>query len=430
MKKLFAASLLLAASSAVACPNGLTSLGEHNGVERCELKGTYLSSTVRLTSQYEYIINGGVFIGDDNSNSSKLVIEPGVVVRGLPGSFISIMRGSKIEAVGTADQPIRFTSIKETGRKRGEWGGLVLNGNAPINACKITGSSVCEAMSEGIKEREVKFGGANPQDNSGILKYVIVEYVGYPIAPDNELNGITFNGVGSDTEVDYIQVHMSSDDGIEFFGGTVNAKHVVLSGNEDDSMDWDFGWNGKMQFVLINQGSDKVDNGIEADNLASPMNATPRSNPIISNMTLLGSAQSSYGMLLRRGTGAQLSNVIVSGFSKACIDIDDAETFKNAAINQNGVLQATGLTMQHSILSCNKPFENENGDLFATQDWYAAQAGNLVTNPLLTGWMPETNSPALGNGTMLEDFFFEPVDYIGAFGSDDWTQGWIVDSIN
>ncbi|HPI39892.1 MAG TPA: hypothetical protein PLJ21_03760, partial [Pseudobdellovibrionaceae bacterium] len=314
-------------------------------------------------------------------------------------------------------------------RKRGEWGGLVINGNAPINAC-AKGVAVCEAISEGIKSKEVKFGGNDSEDNSGVLKYVVVEFAGYPISQDNELNGISFNGVGSGTEVEYIQVHMNADDGVEFFGGTVNVKHVVLTANEDDSMDWDMGWVGKAQFVLIDQGQDAVDNGFEADNLKSPMNAEPRSNPIMSNVTMIGSSKSAYGMLLRRGTGAQLSNFIITGFSKACIDIDDSETFKNAAsVNEQGVLTATGLAMSYSLMNCPKSFEAEANDPWSTESWYKSQVGNKLGNPELSGWLLSATSPAWNMGMTPDDFFFEPVDYIGAIGKTDWTQGWVSKSL-
>jgi hypothetical protein len=429
MKKLIFSALILAGSTGLACPNGTKALPKTSAIQQCELSGTYLSSTIRLRAGYEYVINGGVFFGEDNSEFSTLVIEPGVTLRGLPGSFISIMRGSKIEAVGTLEQPIRFTSIKESSRKRGEWGGLVINGNAPINACKA-GAAVCEAISEGIKEREVKFGGNISNDNSGTLNYVVVEYAGYPIAQDNELNGITFNGVGSETVVEHIQVHMNSDDGIEFFGGTVNAKYVVLTANEDDSLDWDMGWTGKVQFLIIDQGNDKVDNGIEADNNKSPMNASPRSNPTISNMTMIGSKNSAYGLLLRRGTGAHIVNTVVSGFGKACVDIDDAETFNNGASKSGSDIVSTGLKFESTIFNCAKPFESENGDVYSTQDWLMADSSNAVLDPQLKGWLPSPNSPVFQNTKVLEDYFFEPTDFSGAFGSENWALGWTVNSVN
>ncbi len=236
---------------------------------------------------------------------------------------------------------------------------------------------------------------------------------------DNELNGITFNGVGSATVVENIQVHMNADDGIEFFGGTVNAKYVVLTENEDDSLDWDMGWTGKIQFLLADQGNDVVDSGIEADNLKSPMNASPRSNPTISNMTLIGSEQSGFGILLRRGTGAQIYNTIVTGFKKACFDIDDNETFVNASSPE-------GIVISHTIFNCAKPFNTKQDDLFSLQDWFVAQPQNRLENPKLKGWMPLTGSPALGGGMTPDDFFFEPVDFIGAFGTENWAREWTV----
>ncbi len=419
MKMLITTIALTFSVAALACPNG-TESKTVNGLKLCALKGNYVSTDLRLTAKYEYLIEDGVFIGGDNEQKSTLRIEPGTVIRGNPASFIAVMRGSQIFAEGTKQKPITFTSLKKSERKRGEWGGLVLNGNAPINACRA-GAAVCEAVSEGIKVREVKFGGNQPEDNSGVLKYIRVEFAGYPMAPDNELNGISFNGVGSGTVVENIQVHMNSDDGIEFFGGTVNAKYVVLTENEDDSLDWDMGWNGKIQFLLADQGNDVVDSGIEADNLKSPMNASPRSNPTISNMTLIGSAQSGYGILLRRGTGAQIYNTIVSGFKKACFDIDDNETFANAN-------SAVGIVVSHSILSCTKPFDSKPEDLFSIQDWFVKQKQNSLDNPKLKGWMPVAGSPALGNGVTPDDFFFEPVDFIGAFGSENWAKGWTVNA--
>lgn len=413
---MLAIASLLAAQTAFSCPQG-TSQRVLNEKTYCVLKGNYVNADLRLTSQYEYLIDEGVFIGGDNDQKSTLRIEAGTTLRGLPASFISIMRGSQILAEGTAAKPIVFTSLARTERKRGEWGGLVINGNAPINRCRA-GASTCEAISEGIKVREVKFGGNQPEDNSGVLKYVRVEFAGYPISPDNELNGITFNGVGSSTIIENIQVHMNSDDGIEFFGGTASAKYVVLTDNEDDSLDWDMGWQGRLQFVLIDQGTDQVDNGIEADNLQSPMSANPRSRPLISNMTMVGSPKSGYGMLLRRGTGAEISNSIVMGFKKACIDIDDAETFNNAPT-------ATGITMSHMILDCAKSFELENGDAFVTEKFLKSQENVQVSSASLLGWLPRPGSPALRGGSTPEDLFFEPVEFIGAMGSINWAQGWI-----
>lgn len=414
---------LLAASSTAhaACPRGTTLRGEVDGKKLCVFESKkYLNQQIVLTAENSYLIEQGTYFGGDNQANSTLRIEAGTRILANPGTFLVIQRGSQIFAEGTQDKPVVFTSAKLIHRKRGEWGGVVINGNAPINACGAP-SATCEAISEGIKEEAVKFGGGNPEDNSGVLRYVRVEFGGYPISPDNELNGITFNAVGSKTEVDYLQVHMNADDGIEFFGGTVNLKHVVLTGNEDDSIDWDMGWTGKVQFLIAEQADDSADNGVEADNLKSPMNAEPRSNPQLSNLTLIGGAKSGHGLLLRRGTGGAIMNSIVSGFSKGCVDVDDAETFRNAT---------SGLRMTHTLLSCSKPFEVEAGDPWSLQDWFQNQVGNRTVDAALSNWVPAPGSPALGAGETPDDLFFDPVDFAGAIGTaeENWTTGWITRS--
>ncbi len=423
LKKIAFASFLMS-TTAFACPTG-TDLLVENGQNYCLLKGKYLNSQLNLTSNYTYRLDDeGVFIGGDNKDSSIIRIQAGTKIVGEPKSFISVSRGSKIEAIGTQTKPIVFTSVNTENRKRGEWGGIVINGNATINACKA-GTPVCEAVSEGIKVEQVKFGGNNDRDNSGILKFVRVEFAGYPMSQDNELNGITFNAVGDETEVDYVQVNMNADDGVEFFGGTVNVKHLVVSNNDDDSVDWDFGYRGKIQYLLSKQADDAGDNGIEADNFKSPMNANPRSNPTISNATFLGGAKSAYGMLLRRGTGGSIHNTIVTGYTKACIDIDDAETFSNGATVNGNILSATGLKFEHGIVFCAKNAEAEAGDTWSTDLWLTSQENKLI-NPDLVGFYPSVNSPAIGAGVTPDDLFFEPTDYVGAFASetDSWIDGW------
>ena len=413
MSKLFGLFGLLFSAAAIACPSGTQLLVENNE-KYCLLKGKYLNSNLVLTSNFTYRLDDeGVFIGGDNKQNSTLRIQAGTKIVGEPASFLAILRGSKIIAEGTKTRPIVFTSLKTVNRKRGDWGGLVINGNAPINACK-SGTPLCEATSEGIKVEPVKFGGNNANDNSGILRYVRVEFAGYPVSQDNELNGITFNGVGAGTEVDYIQVNMNADDGVEFFGGTVNVKHLVLTNNEDDSLDWDMGYTGKIQYLLAKQSDDPSDNGVEADNFKSPMNAQPRSNPTIANATFMGGKNSAYGLMLRRGTAASFFNTIVTGFSKACIDIDDAETFSYG-----------GIKIEASILFCSKNTESEEGDLWSTELYLLSQ-GTIFTNPQLEGHYPSSLSPVHGKGVTPDDLFFDPTDYIGAFsGADDnWEAGW------
>ena len=151
-----------------------------------------------------------------------------------------------------------------------------------------------------------EYGGTDPEDSSGILRYVRVEFAGIEFSPDNELNGIAFQGVGSGTVVDYVQVHFNQDDGIEFFGGTVNAKHLYCTGIRDDSFDWTDGWTGKGQFWVAQQRGDDADNGFEADNNGDDNEANPRSNPTIYNVTLVGGSGRTgkrYGSAATRGHG-------------------------------------------------------------------------------------------------------------------------------
>ncbi|HCX10475.1 MAG TPA: hypothetical protein DHU81_09040, partial [Hyphomonas sp.] len=254
--------------------------------------------------------------------------------------YIVVTRGSTIAATGTEAAPIRFTARaamndEETGSNlieagtNAQWGGLVINGFAPINACGETtatgGTADCEKSGEGSSGL---FGGATADDDSGNLNYVIVEYAGARLTNTDELNGIAFQGVGSGTDVDYVQVHNNLDDGIEWFGGTVNAKHVVITGAGDDSLDWTDGWQGKLQFAAVRSTVPSSDDprGIEADNRDGENDKTPFSSPSVSNFTLVGTDGNQQGILLRRGTQGNIVNGIVTGYATG-IDVDNPQTF-------------------------------------------------------------------------------------------------------
>jgi hypothetical protein len=426
-----------------ACPVGTSALGVVQNKEACGLKGTYTQDLL-LTSDKLWVLQGGVFIGNDNKDNANITIQAGSKIVGQSGAdFLVITRGSKILAEGAADRPIVFTAAKEENRTPGLWGGIVINGNAPINACK-EGTTLCEAEGEGSTG---KYGGNDAHDNSGILKFVRVEFAGYQITPENELNGIAFQGVGDGTLVDYIQVHRNSDDGVEFFGGTVNIKHVVLTGNQDDSLDWTSGWRGKVQFVVVEQYEDEADCGIEADNHSSRLDAAPRSMPEISNVTLIGNGKAGkkggHGVLLRKGTGAIISNALVTNFKKACIDIDDNETFNFGGILGNRGVEARGLKMSSTIVDCEASSQNfqlvETGasgnvvvEPWSIDSWFFGQMGNLATAAKLNGWVPSANSPVHGAGITPDDLFFDEVDYIGAIANEanDWTFGWTTQAKN
>ena len=393
----------------------------------CILTGTIVED-MTLTADTQWLLRGMVFFGDDE-NEAVLTIEPGTVIYGessTDGALV-IRRNSRILAEGTVDAPIVFTSSKSEGtRARGDWGGLIVNGNAPINNGDDSGVGFGEGGT-GF------YGGNDPADDSGVLSYVRVEFAGTLISPDNELNGIAFQGVGNGTTVDHVQVHMNADDGVEFFGGTVNAKHVLVTGVGDDSLDWTDGWTGNLQFAVLQQYDDAAgDNGIEADNNDS-VDLLPRSMPTLSNVTVIGSPdseKSDFGMHLKVGTAGHISNTIVAGFNDACLNVDDEATF-----DQLG----TDLTFTNVLLDCAANFEKDDQDFDGDdandadpvdlETTFLDGTGNAVdddgglVNPydLAT---PDFASTATG-AIIPADAFFETVDFIGGVGpDDDWTAGW------
>lgn len=406
----------LVSNSFQGCPNFSTP-GPTEG--SCILSGEY-NQDITLTKNIQWIVSGAVFIGGDNTNSATLTINPGTKIFGQQGAdFLWIRRGSKIMAEGTPDNPIVMSGPSQ--QTAGEWGGLVLAGNAPVNGCN-EGVNPCEIPFEAITSEF--FGGNNPQDNSGVIKYTQILFVGFAVRPNEELNGLTLNAVGSGTLIDFVQVHEGLDDGVEMFGGTVGMKHLVLSNIGDDSLDWGSGWTGKAQFVLVKQAADDGDRGIEADNNEVNNDIEPRARPTLSNMTLIGAPVATQGILLRRGTGANISNTVVSGFPE-CISIDGEATFRNSGAP--GVPASSGnLTMVNSVVHCNTNFKDGNGATFTVEEWFTSQPGNSQGDPLLNGFLPAVGSPLTLGGAPVNDTFFDQVDYIGAFkdADDNWTEEW------
>jgi hypothetical protein len=384
----------------------------------CVLSGE-IKTNATLTKNTQWILSGGVFVGGDNTENATLTINPGTQIFGQSGAdFLWIRRGSKIMAEGTPDNPIVMSGPNQ--QSAGEWGGLVISGNAPVNGCNAD-VPVCETPFEAITSEF--FGGNNPVDNSGVLKYVQILFAGFAVRPDEELNGLTLNGVGSGTVMDYIHVHSGLDDGVEMFGGTAQMKHLVLTEISDDSLDWASGWKGRAQFVLIKQSTGFGDRGIEADNNDKNHDSLPRSQPLLSNVTILGRPDATVqGVLLRRGTGAQIWNSVIAGFP-VCLMIDSAATFANAGFP--GALSG-GLTMENSYVQCTTNFQDGDGAAFSVSDWFLSQPGNKAEDPLLSGYLPASGSPLTLGGTAVPDAFFTPVNYIGAFrdADDDWTKEW------
>lgn len=413
-------------------------------VEVCALGSasgaTTVTTDITIPADATIALQGPVFIGQDNKDgagtAATLTIGDGARFFGASASgtsggtddYLVISRGSRIIANGTASDPIRFTSRAainddETNssliqsNSTAQWGGLVINGFAPINACSdgtVTGgTAACEKNGEGSSGL---FGGADSNDNSGTLRYVIVEYAGARLTNTDELNGIAFQGVGDGTTVEYIQVHNNLDDGIEWFGGTVNAKYVAITGAGDDSLDWTDGWTGRLQFAAVNSTNPTSGDprGIEGDNLSGNNAAIPFSNPKVANYTLVGSANNQQGQLVRRGSQGTFANGIIAGFDPG-LDVDDTQTFTHFT-NGDLVLESIALDNTENFAT-----DSDGVPTFATADNVRG-----FTNSLQNNIFPGTQEASFPTSNVLVgDAFFSAADYVGAFGpAEDATNNW------
>ena len=384
------------------------------------------TSDVTLTSNYHYVLRGAVFV----ERGATLNVQAGTRIVGefaTLGTLI-IAQGGRINAQGTETAPIVFTSDQPVGqRARGDWGGLIINGEAPLN---VPGGI---ALGEGDTGR---YGGDNPEDSSGVLRYVRVEFAGIEFSPDNELNGIAFQGTGRGTVVDYVQVSFNKDDGIEMFGGNTDLKHIVLSSIGDDSLDWTFGWQGRVQYLIVHQRGDDADNGWEADNNGSNNDLLPRSAPSIYNVTLIGDpdaaegSESDDGMLIREGTAGTIRNFIVMGFKEYGINIDQTATVTQ--LNSGALSFANGIVFNNGLIAGRanldtmaSPLANNSTILVGGSNDPGLVDPYNHTNP---NYQPASmTSLAMTRQAAVQpnDGFFEIALYLGAIApGQDWTRGW------
>jgi hypothetical protein len=380
-------------------------------------------------AQFYYVLRGAVFV----ERGATLTIEAGTTTVGelaTTGTLV-VARGARIVAVGTPAAPIVFTSDQPVGeRARGDWGGLIISGLAPIN---IPGGV-------GLGEGDTgAYGGTDPNDSSGVLRYVRVEFAGIEFSPDNELNGIAFQGVGRGTIVDHIQVKHNKDDCVEFFGGTVDIRYVLLTSCGDDSLDWTFGWVGRAQFVVVHQSGDDADNGFEADNNANNNDLLPRSAPTIFNATLIGDPdteegnESDDGMEIREGTAGIIRNFIVMGFKEFGIDVSNPATLTQWA--NRGLSLSNGVLFNNGILPGHADFDSDAAPRLSTVSTIVRGRDPGLIDPYnidRPNYRP-AGLPTLAGGQLApaippNDGFFEVTTWIGALSPDpalDWThQGW------
>ncbi|WP_312398306.1 hypothetical protein [Chryseobacterium sp.] len=469
MKKFVLYSLMLGTlvTTVTACRNieedGQTIIengGSGNGSTENLILSGKITSNLTLKANNIYKLRGLVYV----TNGATLTIEPGTKIVGEAdknGSLI-ITRGSKIMAEGTATNPIIFTSEKPS-PKRGDWAGLVILGAAPTNASFNNQAGVGE-IEGGINNSEGLglYGGTNADDNSGILKYVRVEYAGYAFLPDKEVNGITFGGVGRGTTVDYVEVAYANDDSFEWFGGTVNCSHLISYKGLDDDFDTDNGFSGKIQFGIAVRDAQVADvsgsNAFESDNDANGSALTPQTSATFSNMTIIGPINSTnsstnagsinslfqHALQIRRNSSISVFNSVFTGFPIGLfIDATKGTPTDNNIVNSN-------LAFQNNILAGNttpikfgpsttSPTSYTLADL---TNWYNTNGNTILqytADVKLTGaWAPAGTtpnfSPASGSPLLTGGVFthtklsswFTPVTYRGAVkdANDTWYAGW------
>lgn len=412
------------------------------------------------------------------TNGAVLTIAPGTTVAGQDDAALFIERDGRIIADGTYLQPIRFTCTLPDGAKtKGCWRGLFIAGNAPLNEPTPTSGALAGTSSPTIPGRATGgcfqdqgegngpiYGGCNAADDSGILRYVIVEYGGFTLSDGNELNNLTLAGVGSGTVLDYIQTHAGKDDGFEVFGGTFDVKHLYLTANQDDQLDWTQGWAGRAQFVIVQMDPLDSDNGIEGDNAQRSANrgnfANGRTNPRVWNYTFVGQdnpadnsnvagEQKRQGMHIRRGSAGQLVNGIVFNM-RVALDLDDAANNTCQDINTaNGVWIRSSIFAGNQLLgtaadlgsgtdpvTCGPYSQATDGDVGISHIIDPAN-GNFVNpagfamraplNKQTPDYRPLVSTTGL---TPPNDGFFEQVSFIGAVPATPattapWYLGWV-----
>ncbi len=369
-----------------------------------ELQGE-LTEDVTLTKDGIYYLSGGYHILD----GVTLTIEEGVTIVAIDDDIVDYIlteQGGMIDAEGTESNPIVMTSELE---EPGAWGGIHICGKAPIN---VTGTTSLSEIGDAT------YGGNEPADNSGILRYIRIEYAGYAFSEEKEANGFTFYGVGSGTTVEYCQAYRGSDDGYEWFGGTVNVKHIISTDNSDDSFDWTQGWTGKGQFMVALQTEESTlgyecDCLMECDNNDKNNELTPISCPILSNITLIGnnSTTTHRGIRLRAGTHVKLYNTLVTG-KPDCLATETTYT-ESSLLDGTSVLDYIHIA---SGVSCKEGIYSE--DLFTSNDHNAINQTLSFSNKyagIVSG----------GANMSSVDSFFEDASYKGAVDpSDNWTSGW------
>lgn len=387
--------------------------------------GTYtIRGYVYFTNGTTFTIPAGTILKSDTSQKGALIIE----------------RGARIEANGSATSPIVFTSGREPNqRRRGDWGGIIILGRAPTNRP----TSPAPLIEGGVDRR---YGGTDAADNSGIMRYVRIEWAGIAAEPGSEINGLTLGGVGAGTTLEYIQVSYGNDDAYELFGGTVNLRYLLAYATSDDDLDFDFGYTGRIQFAVVQRRPEIADtdagNGVESDNDGSGTYAVPSTRPILSNITWIGpngapgtEANLNFANRWRRNTRFYVANSILIGFPKGGFSIESAAS----ATAYKGDTSVFRNNLVHALADPYKVDGTAGGVITAAEVRTKAEAAGCVTlangtdaqltdpfNFNAPNYAPLAGSPALSGADFAGlDAFFTTVTYRGALGTGtSWLDGW------
>ena len=427
-----------------------------------------IDSDTTWTADNTYILTEQSFVvtPDGAADPTVLTIEPGTVVKGVVSTGTSaaaliITRGARIHAEGTVTRPIIFTSeLDEFDGSLGPddsglWGGVIVLGNASISSradSEIVPAPVVDQV-EGIEATGdqialASFGGTDDDDNSGVIRFVSIRHGGARIGGDNEINGLTLGGVGRNTTVEYVEIFANKDDGVEWFGGTVNARYLAVAFGQDDSFDYDQGWRGNGQYWFTigkDSGSDRMDKGGEHDGATAPVDATPLGEAFVFNATYIGigdslqpdgsPARSNTALNIRDNASANYHNSVFLDFAKMIdIENDNEDRFNAGAIDFQNNVWWSHISENNSADGFNgRPDGNVDPTIF----WTDAARDNVIADPMLTGVSraaegaldprPMPGSPALTGpfATVPEGEFFEQTNYKGAFAPDNnWLIGW------
>ncbi len=403
------------------------------GPELVEVSADIRADT-EWTADKIYVLRAPVYVHPQQT----LTIRAGTTIRGTAGSALIVRSGGRLDARGSREQPVVFTSDRAEGeRLPGDWGGVSLLGMARVNEPG--------AVLEGLSDASLAaYGGDDDDWSCGALEYVRIEFAGHALKKDEELNGLTLAGCGAGTIIDHVQIHLGKDDGVEVFGGTVDLRHLLVTRAQDDALDWDRGWRGKAQFIAVQQ-DESGDNAIEGDNWKDDPDASPRSAPVLYNLTLVSAGKGSQrGLTLKAGTAGSIHNAVIVGHGKEAIDIQGSETVAQLTGGElrveHSLFYAVGAGGEHFFPTLEEETELDPGDgrdddmgFDEGEFLRRVERGNMFSvDPQITDRLSlaapdlRASGPIDGVGITPPPGFDEGASHAGAFapGEAAWTDGW------